>query len=490
MANHVSAADPLLFTKTLEFAGVFRDGDLATKPLSIEIRCSPLNAHPPIGIIRGTAADWPGLESFFHGRRSPLCELESISAAKGREKIHSKQVLLREISIRTYPDDETETIQQILGYFEPLDIGIDCDYGQRGTRNREMTFLLRGPTLVWMSDAIRRFSYLGSTKTKFLRAHLRIYSVRDVRITAQPYFLYASRLDAERLLFTAEDRGSARARPRLSAEAEAFALTVTDRDLDRTDASFEARALEVAEILCLLVSFLSKGDVTWYARTLWSDVRLCENYRDIRGGPSSRLGWEDVVLYPKDVRAFSSKAFRAYHERAGGGVALRLPILLYVTAQSAPTIEERFILLFRCLEKVVDMLDRTHRNELLSKSELRRIAKSLRAELREMGKDDETITAIDEKRKELARAAFRRRLSQHLRRLKLDLADIGGHGSLRETIGIRDSLTHAADEPAIGQIVQEHKRLETVVERVLLTLLNWRGPTNTPTLQNRPVLAN
>jgi hypothetical protein len=80
-------------------------------------------------------------------------------------------------------------------------------------------------------------------------------------------------------------------------------------------------------------------------------------------------------------------------------------------------------------------------------------------------------------------------LSQHLRRLRLDLSDIGGDGSLRDTIGIRDSLIHAADEPGIGQVVQEHKRLETIVERVLLALLNWRGPTNTPTLQNRPVLA-
>jgi hypothetical protein len=106
-----------------------------------------------------------------------------------------------------------------------------------------------------------------------------------------------------------------------------------------------------------------------------------------------------------------------------------------------------------------------------------------------MGKDDETVTAIDEKRKELARPTFRRRLSQHLSRLRLDLSDIGGDGSLRKTIGIRDSLIHAADEPAIGQIVREQKRLETVVERVLLTLLDWQGPTNTPTLQNRPVLA-
>jgi hypothetical protein len=105
MANHVSAADPLLFTKTLEFAGVFPDGDLATKPLSIEIRYSPLNAHPPVGIVRGTAADWPGLKSFSIG--SALCELKSMSAAEGAKRsIH--QVLPREISIRTYLNDETE----------------------------------------------------------------------------------------------------------------------------------------------------------------------------------------------------------------------------------------------------------------------------------------------------------------------------------------------------------------------------------------------
>jgi hypothetical protein len=59
---------------------------------------------------------------------------------------------------------------------------------------------------------------------------------------------------------------------------------------------------------------------------------------------------------------------------------------------------------------------------------------------------------LTEKRKELARPTFRHRLSRHLRRLRLDLADIGGNASLRETIGIRDSLIHAADEPAIDQI--------------------------------------
>jgi hypothetical protein len=231
MVNQVPAVDTLLFTKTLEFAGVFRDGDLATKPLSVEILYSQLNAHAPIGVIRGTVADWPELETFFHERKLSLCELESVSAAEGRGKIHSGQVLLREISCR-HPDDKSETIHQILGHFELLDITIDQNFGQRDTSNREMTFLLRGPTRIWMSDAIRMFSYLGSTRTEFPNACLPLPCVEDLRIAARPHFLYASALEAERLFALGKNRHCAPGTAPLSIEAEAFALTLTDCDLD------------------------------------------------------------------------------------------------------------------------------------------------------------------------------------------------------------------------------------------------------------------
>jgi hypothetical protein len=124
-----------------------------------------------------------------------------------------------------------------------------------------MTFLLRGPTLVWMSDAIRSFSYLGSTKAEFPRAPLRIYSIRDVRITGTAVLPICEppRLDSGRLLFVREHPGNAPEKPHLSVEAEAFALTVTDRDLDRTDANFKTRAPEVAENLCLLILFPLQG---------------------------------------------------------------------------------------------------------------------------------------------------------------------------------------------------------------------------------------
>jgi hypothetical protein len=484
MTDHISGIDPLLFTKTLEFAGVFRDGDLATNPLSVEIRYSPLNAHPPIGTIRGTASDWPELESFFYRRKSSLCEFESVSAARRREKVRSTQVLLRQISIRHHPADERTVIQQVLGHFELHDITIDCDYGQHGTQNRRMTFLVRGPALIWMSDAIRSFSYLGITKTKFPHAHLRLSRAEDVRVTAQPYFLYAS-LPAERLLLPREDGRGQPLGPHLSAEAEAFALTVTDRHLDRQDADFEARALEVAEILFLIVSFLSKAYVTWYGRTFWSDGRLLENYRHVPETSDLKLGWEDIVLHPKDVRAFISNAFTTCQENAHGGVNLRLLILIYVAAQSAPTVDERFILLFSCLEKVVDMLDRKYVWEVIKPSELKTIKLSLRRQLSEMGKDTQTARVITEKIPELARPGFLRRFSEHLKRLKVDLDDIGGHDALRDTIKVRNSLIHSAEEVPIARMVREQKRLQTVVERTLLALLNWRRTTNTPTFANR-----
>jgi hypothetical protein len=94
--------------------------------------------------------------------------------------------------------------------------------------------------------------------------------------------------------------------------------------------------------------------------------------------PTSQLRWEDVVLYPKDVRRFLRRAFTAYQERHHYGVRLRLPILTYVAAQSAPTAEEQFILLFIGLEKMVDMLD--PHPEILTRGELKKIAKSFRRE--------------------------------------------------------------------------------------------------------------
>lgn len=485
MAKEVAPVDPDLFTKSLEFAGVFRDGDLATEPLSIELRYSHLNAHPPIGIIRGTYADWPKLESFFEGHPSAVCELESVSTTKGREKIHSRQVLLRELSCRSYPDDESKVIQQILGRFELYDVTIDCDYGQRGTPHREITFLMRGPTLVWMSNTSRTFSSSRNTKSESFNARLRISHVKDLRITAQPHFLYASRREVDRLLPEHKDRYSGLGKPHLSVEAEAFALTFTDRHLDRTDTDFEARALEVAETLCLLVSFLSKSNVTWYGRTLWSNGKLIEHYRDTRESPDMRLQWHDIVLSSRDVRRFIRSAFTAYQKGVHDGPKLRLPILTYVAAQSAPTVDEQFVLLFICLENVVGLLDQKHPWEVLERKELKSIAKALRRQLRDMGKDPQTVSVVNGKIPELARPAFRRRLCKHLKRLKVDLDDIGGYSGLGDTIKIRDLLIHGAEEPCIAEMVQERRRLQTVVERVLLTLLGWRGSTNTPTFANR-----
>jgi hypothetical protein len=143
--------DPNLFTETLAFAGVFRDGELSTKPLSVEIRYSLLNAYPPFGVIRGTAADWPELEDFFNKRQSPLCELQTARAGGGLKNAHSSQVLIREIGLL---EDESGIVQQVLGHFDIFDITIDTDYGPRGESNRKMTFLLTGPVFIWMSPAI------------------------------------------------------------------------------------------------------------------------------------------------------------------------------------------------------------------------------------------------------------------------------------------------------------------------------------------------
>jgi hypothetical protein len=52
---------------------------------------------------------------------------------------------------------------------------------------------------------------------------------------------------------------------------------------------------------------------------------------------------------------------------------------------------------------------------------------------------------------------------------------------------VRNLLTHEKGEVPIDEIDYETRRLETIVERMLLKLLSWSGKIRSPTYYNRPV---
>lgn len=463
------------YTKTHTFAGVFEVGELTTAQLSIEIAYSLTNGHPPVGLIRGTGADFRALEDFFRTKKGSLCTLCSIS--KEREAITCTDVRIQHLTEKYFPKDEQSTIHQALGRFVFERVDIRNEFKRPATeKRRQATFILAGPSDLWLTFASRTLSYSGDISIEHSDPTLPLDSTRD-NVSTSPHFVY-------------ENYPRAGGSPRQTAQAELFSLVVDDAfELERERTAFIADSTALVEKLCLLISFLSKAYITWFACSYSDGNEILQSYRSVRASNAEAPGFEEVVLDTKDIRPFLNQALVGFDKRAGSGFDLRIPLLYYIWAQSSRFVEDRFTTLFFTLEKLLSSLDESEpEDDLLTAPELSKLWKVMQPALEEMGKTPHQIELVLAKRQELRRAPLMHRIERHLKALEIDVSDIGGANGLRKMSGVRNLLAHEKGEVPIGKVIYETHRLVTVVERMLLKLLFWNGKHRTPTYNNRPIL--
>ena len=462
------------YTTTRAFAGVFEAGERKTAQLSVEIAYSLTNGHPPTGIIRGKSADYRALEGFFRARTEPLCTLRSIS--KERELLICTGVRIRRLTEQRFPKDEQSTIHQVLGHFSIGQIDIRAQLrGAAEERKRRATFLLTGSSNLWLTFSSRTLSYTGEMTVNHSDPSLPLDSTRD-QVSTSPHFVYA-------------DHPRAKGSIRETRQAELFSLIVDDAfEAERESAAFLADLTALVDKLCLLMSFLSKTHITWFA-CLYSDgSEVLQSYRDVRTTEAEAPGLEEVVLETEDIRPFLSDALTGYDKRTAGGFDLRLPMLYYIWAQSSRFVEDRFTTLFFAFEKLLSSLDDSDpKDDFLTDSELSKLWKVMQPALEGMGKTPRQIDLVLAKRPELKRVPLMHRIERHLTALEIDVTDIGGADGLRKMSNVRNLLAHEKGEVAIETVIHETHRLETIVERMFLKLLSWDGKQRTPTYNNRPI---
>jgi hypothetical protein len=463
------------YTKMRTFAGIFEAGDRETPPLSIEVAYSLTNDHPPTGIIRGTSADYRDLEAFFLAQRGAGCSLRS--ASKEREKIVCDGIRLHRITEHRFANDEQSTIQQVLGRFSIDRIDIRTKFNSPATeRRREATFLLTGPPKLWLIHASQTLSYTGELSVRHPDPALPLEATRD-HIFTEPHFVYG------------DYRGAKGGAFQETLQAQLFSIRVLDAfETERDGAAFVEDSSALVDKLCLLMSFLSKTYISWFTCTTSDGQEFLQSYRKVRTTDSEAPDWEELVLNPNEIRLFLNQAFTGYNRRTAEGFDLRLPMLYYIWAQSSRFVEDRFRTLFFALEKLLSSLDeRTPEEDFLTRSELSKLWKVMCPALEGMGKTPDQIELVLAKRGELLRAPLMHRLRRHLGALDIDVTDIGGPTRLNSMVGVRNHLTHEKGEPPIETVVRETRRLETIVERMLLKLLSWSGKNRTPTYYNRSI---
>lgn len=461
---------PSVFTKTLAFVGVFEVGGLQSPQVSIEVTYSTINSHPPRGIIRGTSAEYEALQRFFISRRSPVCTLRSAAAERG---ITCHEVLTHSIGERRFAKDEQAAVHQVMGRFSIGRLELRHHFtAKTDTVKRRAVFYLTGPSKFWLTTAIPILSWSGEARVEVHDDILTLDIATPDTVSARPHYVYA-------------ESQTTGADHRQSIQAELFALTIDDGQRDEgKQAAFPDRATALVESLCLLVGFLSKARITWFASLVSSPALLIETFTDAKTVDAEAPSWEDVPIYADDIRPFLNVALAAY---TTSDIELRLPILHYISAQSSRFVEDGFTVLFFALEKLLSSLDERKPDELLADKELSNLWKVVRAALEDMKKTPEQMELILQKRGELQRPPLKHRISRHLGDLSIDISDIGGDAGLARMYRVRNRLTHAHGEVPIEEIMVETRRLETIVERMLLKLLKWEGKSRTPTRGNWPI---
>ena len=459
------------FSRTFEFAGIFEANEHRTLPLSVEIVHSPVNSHVPKGIIRGTGKDYEIIKQFFRNSRAPTCVLRSSS--EKRDSIVCKDVLLHRIRNRLFPHDERGTVHQVIGHFSFEELEIRRVFGSRsdGFRKRAQ-FIIDGPAMLWMTHSGRLLADTGEIENRVWDSSISLEGMTEA-IEARPHYVYA--------------QPSRTGIIREVAQAELFSLIINAPEGDpRGTEEFMIHASEIADTLCLLVGFLSKSPIRWFSSTCADGDVIIERHRAVKTNFDEPPKWDEVVLSSENIRKFITTAFSAYRKAP----TTRLPILYYIWSQSARFAEERFTVLFFAFEKILSFLDKLQPEpELLSEAELSALWKVVRPALTAIGKSPEQAELIQDKRSELRRPSLWHRVQCQMRILSISLDDVGGDEGLRKMIKVRNRLTHDGDEVPIDQVVFETKRLETIVERMLLRLLGWSSDQQTPTGANRAIVS-
>lgn len=458
--------------------------------MSMEVRVSDVNAHPPTGVIMGNSNDYDELDKFFRSEQGG-CRLRGVSSEPDREEYRSESVTIKRISIRRFPADERSYVYQPIGFFQMDDFSISRRLIPPIPTTRTAVFHLTGPSDVWPIVHSRSTSYLGKTDTRVVDPALRIARLYDVKVRVRPHFFQPTAQHVEQLADPHQSLLQAMQRDcDLLVEAGRLSLEISDREPDRSEDEFISRATEIAERLCLAASFIAEARIDWYARQLWSSDKLETVNRRAEEQRSNITHWNESIIDFRELRKFFSISFGRSPSRAAEENAERLPIVFYVNAVQMNYVDERFITLFRVLEMLVGEASRTiSKNNLPTSQQQDELRRGV-TELLKTAKIRQPYRSIaSEKLNSLFVPTFRRRLTAYLKRNRINYSDVGGDAGLSSMVALRNQLIHGAREPNIRRIIRESGRVETIVQRALLRRFGWKKESNTPSPTNRSRMA-
>jgi len=458
-------AESSSFCKRLDFTGIIVSGKTKSEELHVQILYSETNEFRPFGLFFGVNEQSVIIAQFMGAGQRPVF-VQTLPDAKF--KIQADIHILSFQKIYREEDSRPSVVSRPIGIFDIFDLTLNREVFFDTPFKKRVSYIIDGPDSLWFADAIRTISYTGKSSIKHLRKNLPLDKKFGLICEITPHFYHQNLVhDGKSDALIAKKK-----------------ISLTFIDNAKSPENILERTDLLAERLCLFVSFLSKADIKWYSRIYMDSTNFIETIKCVENRIGAEIYRHETPIPYEEIRPFLSNAVRADFELLKRNTDIRIPILMYVYAQDAFP-EDQVINLFIALEKLLELFyPKNKRVRLLSDEEMSLIKKSII----EIIKDEERVEAILTQCEQLRWPGFLRRLRMMLQEMNIKISDLGNEKGIQFIYRIRNALVHKSAPPEFKDLLLARAILQTLIERIVFSVLNWNGKIRTPTYSNDMVI--
>ena len=448
------------FFERYEFLGSLSQGEKAAKNIQVVVQFPLLKQGEIVGQVLGNSETFGKLAEVSNINGLELV-LHSNKDSDTYWEFYSDNVRLGSINRRSsapaYGDNLSYVVSQLK--FDTFDV--IHHFKPRNAKKRNIVFFLAGPELMWEVPLI-----IDQSATDELKIDIDDSLPFSIEIKHQSFY----------------DKNPPPNDYALETRVLALEFSTSLSETEFTNDAFVEKATEVAEDIILLVSFMSRGWITWYSYELSTPTLSKHHVRTARETSSKSIDWNDTLIERVYGREFLKSAYANLQKLRADGTDMFMPIAYYLSGLEAKYLNEQFTTLFLALEWTKDLLlpKNPELQSIIPVSDFERLSDSIKDLIRQVIHSGDIRGRIYEKMRDLNRPSLRFVLDSLLSKYELSYTDLYPAEEEFSLIKTRDLLFHTSKGMDIDHLILEYYRLRSILERLLLGLLGWRDFSRSP----------
>ncbi len=445
-----------------EFQASLSKDDLTVPGLQVVIEYPEHRPSKIKGSVLGSQSEFDKLCTLMD-KPGPYCTLDSTPYKDSQEKIKSSKVLIRNVRSKSWPQEYASQMADIVGELELDEITVTHNRSEEKMSKRQVVFALAGATTFWPCFYSTTYSFTGEVDIDVRGKSLDVGNLFEGSVEIRPWFFHST--------LTNEGR-------EVQARDLAYALVLesTQSTEELSDDELFDIVQQLADDLTLLASFVSRKRIRWFNYKFSGTNCIISYTRSTDDYYADTVYREDMLVQRSQARDFLRTTIHRLNYLRNNGMDLFLPIVNVLTGHESKYLEQKFILYFIALEKLKDMYADEHNlNEIFkSKCQGNKFLTQIRATIRDTIDDPHVKDQIMAKVRELQRPPLRNLINRLFKDYSVSWEDLYPHSQKNYTFtDTRNKLIHRAAQVDIDTLFRETYRVRSLVERLILRMLEW-----------------